>query len=169
MSQLIQALSAILPAKPVITDSVRRLAYGTNASFYRLTPEVVAVVECEEEVQALLQAARAQRRAVTNSVLALMGEGFGNCDIGLTAETGRPYHSIAPCSKSAAGKRPCACVEARSKPDFSAFQPPPTRCATPLFTSLPHPFQPHKEKFSHAHPMASLAPKHRIQPLGNLS
>lgn len=62
MSQLIQALSAILPAKQVITDSLRRLAYGTDARFYRLTPEVVAVVECEEEVQ-----------AVTDRVLALIG------------------------------------------------------------------------------------------------
>ena len=96
MSELTQALSRILPPKQVITDSLRRLAYGTDASFYRLTPEVVAVVESEQEVQAVLQAAQALRRpvtfraagtslsgqAVTDSVLVLIGEGFATCEIG---------------------------------------------------------------------------------------
>ena len=95
MSDLIAALCAILPAHQVITDPLRRLAYGTDASFYRLTPEVIAVVESEEEVQALLLAAREHGRpvtfraagtslsgqAVTDSVLALIGEGFSGCDI----------------------------------------------------------------------------------------
>jgi D-lactate dehydrogenase len=39
MSALASALSRVLPAK------LRRLAYGTDGSFYRLIPEVVAVVE----------------------------------------------------------------------------------------------------------------------------
>ena len=65
MNPLIESLSRILPARQVITDNLRRLAYGTDASFYRLTPKVVAVVETEEEVQALLQAAQAHARPVT--------------------------------------------------------------------------------------------------------
>lgn len=103
MSELSQALARILPPKQVITDSLRRLAYGTDASFYRLTPEVVAVVESEEEVQAVLQAARALGRAVTfraagtslsgqavtDSVLVLIGEGFATCEIGPDAATVR--------------------------------------------------------------------------------
>jgi D-lactate dehydrogenase len=103
MSSLIQAISRILPAKQVITDNLRRLAYGTDASFYRLTPEVVAVVESEEEVQALLQTARAHGKpvtfraagtslsgqAVTDSVLVLIGEGFATCEIGPAAATVR--------------------------------------------------------------------------------
>lgn len=119
MNPLIQAISAVLPVKQVITDSLRRLAYGTDASFYRLTPEVVAVVESEQEVQALLQVARAQSRAVTfraagtslsgqavtNSVLALIGEGFSTCDISPDAATvragpgiigGEVNHRLAP-------------------------------------------------------------------------
>ena len=98
-----QTLARILPPKQVITDSLRLLAYGTDASFYRLTPEVVAVVESEEEVQALLQAARSAARpvtfraagtslsgqAVTNNVLALIGEGFATCEIGPDAATVR--------------------------------------------------------------------------------
>jgi len=103
MCQLIQALSRLLPERQVITDPLRRLAYGTDASFYRMTPEVIAVVESEEEVQALLQAARTHGRpvtfraagtslsgqAVTDSVLALIGEGFATCDIGPDAATVR--------------------------------------------------------------------------------
>lgn len=103
MSQIIRVLSRILPEKQLITDYLRRLAYGSDASFYRMIPEVVAVVESEEEVQALLQAALAHRRpvtfraagtslsgqAVTDSVLALIGEGFATCEIGPGAATVR--------------------------------------------------------------------------------
>jgi D-lactate dehydrogenase len=103
MSSLTSALCAVLPAKQVITDNLRRLAYGTDASFYRLTPEVVAVVESEEEVQALLRVTRARGKpvtfraagtslsgqAVTDSVLALIGEGFATCEISPDAATVR--------------------------------------------------------------------------------
>lgn len=103
MSQLVDALTRILPAKQVITDSLRRLAYGTDASFYRLTPQVIAVVESEAELQALLLATRTHRRpvtfraagtslsgqAITDSVLALIGEGFATCEIGPDAATVR--------------------------------------------------------------------------------
>ncbi len=103
MSPLIQALSGILPQRQVITDPLRRLAYGTDASFYRMVPEVVAVVETEAEVQALLQVARAHGRpvtfraagtslsgqAITDGVLALIGEGFATCEISPDAATVR--------------------------------------------------------------------------------
>ena len=103
MSSLIPALYRILPQRQVITDPLRRLAYGTDASFYRLIPEVVAVVESEQEVQALLQVAREQRRPVTfraagtslsgqaisDSVLALIGEDFATCEISPDAATVR--------------------------------------------------------------------------------
>ncbi|HEX9179370.1 MAG TPA: FAD-binding and (Fe-S)-binding domain-containing protein [Burkholderiales bacterium] len=95
MSALASALLRILPQRQVITDELRRMAYGTDASFYRLVPEVVAVVENEEEVQAVLQAARAHKRpatfraagtslsgqAVTDGVLVLIGDGFATCEI----------------------------------------------------------------------------------------
>ena len=103
MSALIDALSSLLPAHQLVTDPLRRLAYGTDASFYRLTPEVIAVVESETEVQALLQVARAQGRSVTfraagtslsgqavsDSVLALIGEGFATCEISPDAQSVR--------------------------------------------------------------------------------
>ncbi|HSN79578.1 MAG TPA: FAD-binding oxidoreductase, partial [Rhodoferax sp.] len=103
MRQLLDVLARILPPKQVISDPLRRLAYGTDASFYRLTPEVVAVVESEQDVQALLQATRTlgspvtfraagtslSGQAVTDSVLALIGEGFATCEIGPDAATVR--------------------------------------------------------------------------------
>lgn len=95
MTSFIATLRLCLPAHQVITDPLRLLAYGTDASFYRMTPEVIAVVESEQEVQALLQVARLYARpvtfraagtslsgqAVTDSVLALIGEGFASCTI----------------------------------------------------------------------------------------
>jgi D-lactate dehydrogenase len=102
-SALVQTLLRVLPERQVVTDNLRRLAYGTDASFYRLTPEVVAVVESEEEVRALLQASRSHGRpvtfraagtslsgqAVTDSILALIGEGFATCEIAPDAATVR--------------------------------------------------------------------------------
>ena len=95
MNSLVDDLLRILPARRVVTDELRRLAYGTDASFYRLVPEVVAIVETENEVRALLAAARTHTRpvtfraagtslsgqAVTDGVLALVGEGFATCEI----------------------------------------------------------------------------------------
>ena len=53
MPSVTESLRRHLPAHQVITDELRRLAYGTDASFYRLVPEVIAVAENEEEVQAI--------------------------------------------------------------------------------------------------------------------
>lgn len=103
MSSLITALSQVLPARQVIHDELRRLAYGTDASFYRLTPEVIALVEDEDEVRAVLSVAHAQQRpvtiraagtslsgqAVTDGVLMLIGEGFATCEIAPDASSVR--------------------------------------------------------------------------------
>jgi D-lactate dehydrogenase len=90
MSELIQHLSQHLPPNQIIVDDLRRLAYGTDASFYRLTPQVIAVIESEYEARAVLQSARANHtpvtfraagtslsgQAITNGILALIGENF---------------------------------------------------------------------------------------------
>lgn len=95
MSALIDALCQRLPAERVITDELRRLAYGTDGSFYRLIPEVVAVVENETEVRDVVELARRHQRpvtfraagtslcgqAVTDGVLVLLGDGLATCTI----------------------------------------------------------------------------------------
>ena len=93
--RLIDALARFLPARQIITDDLRRLAYGSDASFYRLIPEVIAIVDDEAEVQAVLQVAREHDRpltfraagtslsgqALSDGVLVLIGEGFASCEI----------------------------------------------------------------------------------------
>src|SRR5512144_2777286 len=49
---------AAIPPERLFCDPLRTLAYGTDASFYRLVPRIVARVATIEEVQALLAAAR---------------------------------------------------------------------------------------------------------------
>ena len=89
-SELYSTLAAFVPEERLIRDELRRLAYGTDASFYRLIPELVVRVESEQEVQQLL-AACAERglpitfraagtslsgQAVTDSVLMQLGNGW---------------------------------------------------------------------------------------------
>jgi D-lactate dehydrogenase len=99
MSQLIQQLRRHLPDHQVITDDLRRLAYGTDASFYRLTPEVIAVIESEAELQSVLKAATQTNtpvtfraagtslsgQAITDGILALIGEGFATYELNADA------------------------------------------------------------------------------------
>jgi D-lactate dehydrogenase len=104
--QLHREASGFLPAGAVIADPVRTLAYGTDASFYRLVPRLVVRVATEEEVRRLLGVAarlavpvtfRAagtslSGQAVTDSVLvalapgawrkALVHEGGGSITLG---------------------------------------------------------------------------------------
>ncbi|MDD3352812.1 FAD-binding and (Fe-S)-binding domain-containing protein [Zoogloea sp.] len=103
MSSLINALRQKLSAERVITDELRRLAYGTDGSFYRLIPEVVVVVHDEEEVRQVVEVARTHRRpvtfraagtslcgqAVTDGVLVLLGEGLAICEVGADGATVR--------------------------------------------------------------------------------
>jgi len=86
-------LRAVLPPERLITDRLRTLAYGTDASCYRLVPKIVAVVESEEEVQRLMACAREvdapvtfraagtslSGQAITDSVLVLLGENWDGC------------------------------------------------------------------------------------------
>ena len=48
------ASSGFIPGDRLITDPLRLLAWGTDASFYRLVPKLAVVVESEDEVVRLL-------------------------------------------------------------------------------------------------------------------
>ncbi len=87
---LLRDLTGIVPPERLITDPLRRLAYGTDASFYRLTPKVVAEVANEAEVMAILASCRRHNtpvtfraagtslsgQAVSDSVLMILGNGW---------------------------------------------------------------------------------------------
>jgi D-lactate dehydrogenase len=51
---LSKSLSGAIPKDRLIHDDLRTLAFGTDASFYRLIPKLVVRVESEDEVRLLL-------------------------------------------------------------------------------------------------------------------
>ncbi|SEI55523.1 D-lactate dehydrogenase [Allopseudospirillum japonicum] len=61
----VQQMLEVIPEARVKTDLLSRLALGTDASFYRLVPQVVVLVETETEVQAVLKACHQHQLAVT--------------------------------------------------------------------------------------------------------
>ena len=79
-----------IPAERVVTDPFRTAAWGVDASFYRMRPEVVVTVHSEEEVRSLLTQCHRfgtpvtfraagtslSGQAVTDSVLARLGDGW---------------------------------------------------------------------------------------------
>ncbi|MCC7215339.1 MAG: FAD-binding oxidoreductase [Burkholderiales bacterium] len=87
------ALAGGLPRSRLITDPLRLLAWGTDASFYRLVPKFAVVVESEAEVvRVLRECARVgapvtfraagtslSGQAVSDSVLVLLGDGWRGC------------------------------------------------------------------------------------------
>ena len=64
-ASLYERLSVVIPPKRLIVDPLRTLAYGTDASFYRLIPKIIVKVETEAETTAVLAACRAFQVAVT--------------------------------------------------------------------------------------------------------
>ncbi len=94
-------LAAALPAAAVVTDPLRRFAYGTDASFYRLVPQLVVTVNSEHEVQQVLAACRRHHapltfraagtslsgQAISDSVLVLLGDGFRGAQVGADGAT----------------------------------------------------------------------------------
>ncbi len=83
-------LLEVVPKQNVYTDPLRVLAYGTDASFYRLIPKMVVDTNVEEEVIHILKLANKYRVAVTfraagtslsgqaisDSVLVRLGDGW---------------------------------------------------------------------------------------------
>lgn len=94
-ARLAQVLRTKLPPARIATDPLRTLSYGTDASFYRLVPKIVATVENEAEVIAVMAACAAagapltfraagtslSGQAVTDSVLVVLGDGWNGSSI----------------------------------------------------------------------------------------
>jgi D-lactate dehydrogenase len=88
-------ISALVPQGRLYTDPLRTLAYGTDASFYRLIPKIVVRADSEAEIAGLLKAAdrhdipvtfRAagtslSGQAVSDSVLIVAGGSWNRCEI----------------------------------------------------------------------------------------
>lgn len=94
--ELARRLSAVMPKDRLISDPLRTYAYGTDASVYRLVPELIVRVENETEVLETLAACRGLKvpltfraagtslsgQALSDSVLLLLGvKGFREIEI----------------------------------------------------------------------------------------
>lgn len=58
-------IARFIPGDRIYTDELRRLAWGTDAGFYRLIPQIVIRSNSEEEVSMLLKAANKYQLPVT--------------------------------------------------------------------------------------------------------
>ena len=63
--ELFEDLSGVIPGERLIRDDLRTLAYGTDASFYRLIPKLVVRVDTEAEVGEVLRHCNARRLPLT--------------------------------------------------------------------------------------------------------
>lgn len=99
--QFLQEISGFIPAKRIQTDEFYRLAWGTDAGFYRLIPQVVIHSQNELEVSKILTIANKLKlpvtfraagtslsgQAISDSILIIAGKNWENYTIGEKAET----------------------------------------------------------------------------------
>ncbi|WP_151703979.1 FAD-binding and (Fe-S)-binding domain-containing protein [Nitrincola alkalilacustris] len=86
----LKQLQHLLPEERIITDPLRTLAYGTDASFYRLIPQIVIRANDETEIIRIIKLAHQENiavtfraagtslsgQAITDSVLIQLGDGW---------------------------------------------------------------------------------------------
>jgi D-lactate dehydrogenase len=93
--QLCHDLARSIPTERLITDPLRTLAFGTDASFYRLIPKLVVKAETEAEIVAVLQAANRHNLPVTFRAAgtSLSGQAVSDAIL-LIAATGWQHYRI---------------------------------------------------------------------------
>ena len=91
----LKAVEALIPRDRLFDDPLSTLAFGTDASFYRLIPKLVVRVESEHEVVELLKLANAERvpvtfraagtslsgQAISDSVLIVLGDHWNGREV----------------------------------------------------------------------------------------
>lgn len=95
LEELIERLEQRIMPQRLVRDPLRRLAYGTDASFYRLVPGLVARPENESELLAVIEVCREGRwpmtfraagtslsgQAVTDGVLVQLNRGWRDAEV----------------------------------------------------------------------------------------
>ena len=101
VEKLYDELRRSLPEAKLVVDPLRRLAYGTDASFYRLVPQLVVIVDDEAELTTVVRACHARGipftfraagtslsgQAISDSVLVKLGPGWRGHRLGAGAKT----------------------------------------------------------------------------------
>ncbi|MGF6592925.1 FAD-binding and (Fe-S)-binding domain-containing protein [Pseudomonas sp. 2835] len=91
----LDSVARLIPAERRFDDPLSTLAFGTDASFYRLIPKLVVRVESEDEVVALLKLAQRERvpvtfraagtslsgQAISDSVMIVLGDNWNGREI----------------------------------------------------------------------------------------
>ena len=94
-ADFLSTVNQLIPLKRRFDDALSTLAFGTDASFYRLIPKLVVRVNAEHEVVALLQLAGKHKvpvtfraagtslsgQAISDSLLIVLGDGWNRRDI----------------------------------------------------------------------------------------
>ena len=92
---VVTRLTGVIRKDRIMTDPVMTYGYSGDASSYRLVPAVVVIINTEDEVRAVIAAARAERlpltfraagtslsgQAITDGVLAVLGDGWRKIEI----------------------------------------------------------------------------------------
>src|SRR3954468_20216285 len=92
--RLVARLKGVIASGKMMTDPLMTYAWSGDASSYRLIPAVVVFINSEDEVRAVMAAARAEKlpitfraagtslsgQAVTDGVLAVLGDGWRKLD-----------------------------------------------------------------------------------------
>jgi D-lactate dehydrogenase len=87
---VVRRLEGVIRKDRMMTDPVMTYAYSGDASHYRLVPALVVIVNSEDEVRAVIEAARAERlpltfraagtslsgQSITEGILAVLGDGW---------------------------------------------------------------------------------------------
>jgi D-lactate dehydrogenase len=125
--QLLAALSGFIPEPRLVTDPLRLLTWGTDASFYRLVPQLVVVIDSEAELVRLLTLCHELKtpltfraagtslsgQAVSDSVLVMLGDNWRGCRVG----DGGWTISLQPGVIGAAANRRLAPMQRKIGPD----------------------------------------------------
>lgn len=100
-NEFVKRIAEFIPSERIYTDALRRFAWGTDAGFYRLTPQVVVRSKGEEEVSKLLALASELHipvtfraagtslsgQAISDSVLIVAGKNWEQYSVGEGGET----------------------------------------------------------------------------------
>ena len=92
LDKFISEITAVVDKNRIYRDELRRFAWGTDAGFYRLVPQVVLRSKNEDEVSSILQIASKHKvpvtfraagtslsgQSVSNSVLVVAGKNWEN-------------------------------------------------------------------------------------------
>lgn len=64
-TSFLKQIRSFIPEERIYTDELRRLAWGSDAGFYRLIPQIVIRSDSEKEIAQILQTAKAEHLPVT--------------------------------------------------------------------------------------------------------